>query len=171
MKTRKDFARLLAGRLGVAALAMVLWTVPQDVRAQDEAPPEDPGAGLALVQEAREEEEPAGEEQELEEPLPPGPSLNSRPITVSPMVGSRPVQNARSATNTPSMVTPLCAMIVPYQSKHAGHEGKARMNYMRSAHLSESSYLLRNSSTPSSPNWQNRSIARSRFSGTSSPSM
>src|SRR5262249_21821874 len=40
------------------------------------------------------------------EPLPPGPILKPEPAMVSPITGSRPARNARSATKMPRMVTP-----------------------------------------------------------------
>src|SRR5215510_4866154 len=40
------------------------------------------------------------------EPLPPGPMRKPDPKIVSPIAGSRPARNARSATNTPRIATP-----------------------------------------------------------------
>src|SRR4249920_1879049 len=45
------------------------------------------------------------------EPLPPGPILKPEPMIVSPILGSRPARNARSATKMPRMATPSCAAI------------------------------------------------------------
>src|SRR5512134_41763 len=60
------------------------------------------------------------------EPLPPGPILKPEPVMVSPILGSRPARNARSATKMTRIATPSCAAIPLYlRRKHALGKDKA----------------------------------------------
>src|SRR5262245_7252012 len=60
------------------------------------------------------------------EPLPPGPILKPEPMMVSPILGSRPARNARSATKIPRMATPSCAAILLFLRRdHALGEDEA----------------------------------------------
>src|SRR3546814_5945632 len=58
------------------------------------------------------------------DPLPPGPSLKTSVISVSPIAGSRLPRNERSATNTPRTATrplPLVMLQVPRMSRSEEH--------------------------------------------------
>src|SRR5262245_54290595 len=60
------------------------------------------------------------------EPLPPGPIAKPEPVMVSPILGSRPARNARSATKMPRMATPSCAaMPLLLRRDHALGEDEA----------------------------------------------
>src|SRR5262245_32222739 len=59
------------------------------------------------------------------EPLPPGPILKPEPVIVSPILGSRPARNAKSATKIPRMATPSCAIDLVLRRDHALGEDEA----------------------------------------------
>src|SRR5687768_10183265 len=57
------------------------------------------------------------------DPFPPGPSLKSEPIKVSPVEGWRSALNATSATNTPRIATPrLVSPIAKFVSGQVGRD-------------------------------------------------